>query len=74
MQELQHIVVDEVGIKGHTNLSEAVTKWEAILHSTETKEDFFFFTSNKYAIFIPKSPLTDEQEERIRGMMNASAT
>jgi hypothetical protein len=66
LQQAQRISFDEVGIKGQTNLSTGETKWQAITEATETNDDFFFFTSNKHAIFVPKKCLTVNQTNTIR--------
>lgn len=54
LREPKIISLDDTGIFGGSNLGESQTKWEAFIEATETKNDFFFFTSNKFAQFIPK--------------------
>lgn len=66
LRESQQISFDEVGIRGQTNLSAGETRWLAIIEGTETKDDFFFFTSSKIAMFFPKDGLTVEQIDKIR--------
>lgn len=65
LREKQRISIDEVGIKGQTQLSAGETKWSAIIEATESKDDFFFFISNKFAMFVPKHKLTSEQKALI---------
>ena len=66
LQEKQRISIDEIRIQGETNLSAAETKWPAIIEATESNDDFFFFTSNKHAMFIPKRNLSTEQKDRLK--------
>jgi hypothetical protein len=42
--------------------------WSAITETDETDEDFFFFTSPKMALFIPKRTFTFEQQDKIRNL------
>jgi hypothetical protein len=66
LQEPQSISIDDGGITGKNNLSSGETKWMAIIKSMETEDNFFFFTSNKMAMFIPKRFLTDIQTNQLR--------
>lgn len=68
LKEKQQISFDESGIKGRTDLSAGETKWKAIIEATETEDDFFFFTSNKFALFVPKRVFTLEQLIHIRDL------
>jgi hypothetical protein len=63
MRETQHIYFNESGIGGQTNLSAGETSWEAFIEATETKEDFYFFTTKKMAQFIPKRVFKSESEQ-----------
>jgi hypothetical protein len=67
LKEPQTISFDDEGINGETYLSSGLTKWAAIIEATETKDDFFFFISNKYAMFTPKRAFSDEDQiEQVR--------
>ena len=69
LQAIQEVTFDAAGIEGQTNLSSAVTKWEAVTEATETDRDFFFFISNKKALFIPKRAFADDfQINLLRGL------
>src|SRR5687767_2638141 len=39
LRELQEISINDVGIKGQTNISAGETKWAAIIEATESKDD-----------------------------------
>ena len=54
LQQPQRITFDEDGIEGETILSSGQVKWEAIIEATESEQDFYFFTSKKFAYFVPK--------------------
>ncbi|HMJ24927.1 MAG TPA: YcxB family protein, partial [Pyrinomonadaceae bacterium] len=41
-------------------LSDSEIKWEAIVKVRETKRDFFFYTSKRIALFLPKRFLSNE--------------
>lgn len=62
LNEPQRISFDEEGINGETYLSSGLTKWAAIIEATETKDDLFFFTSNKFAMFVPKRAFVNEEQ------------
>jgi hypothetical protein len=69
LRATQEITFDEVGVKGETNLSSAVTKWDAVVEAAETDEDFFFFVSNKKALFIPKRGFESTlEQDRLRAL------
>ncbi len=69
MREIQHISFNEDGIGGHTNLSAGKTNWIAFIEVTETKEDFYFFTTKKMAQFVPKRAFESEfQQNELRGL------
>ncbi|HEY8563735.1 MAG TPA: YcxB family protein [Pyrinomonadaceae bacterium] len=60
LRAAQEVSFDDAGIKGETDLSSALTKWEAVVEAAETDKDFFFFISNKKALFVPKRAFADE--------------
>jgi hypothetical protein len=66
LKEPQSIFIDESGIGGSSTISQGITKWGAFIEAVETKEDFFFFTSKKFAIFIPKRVLSDADQYSLR--------
>ncbi|HEY0457852.1 MAG TPA: YcxB family protein [Pyrinomonadaceae bacterium] len=70
LRAVQEVSFDETGIKGETALSSAVTKWDAVIEAAETDKDFFFFVSNKKALFVPKRAFADEfQMNLLRGLL-----
>lgn len=60
MQEENNIVFSIEGIKTTTNLASSTLKWEAIVKALESETEFLFYTSNKFAHFIPKSIFASE--------------
>jgi YcxB-like protein len=52
-------------------LGSGQTKWEAFIEATETKEDFFFFTSSKFAQFIPKYAFNETQLNQLRELVKS---
>jgi hypothetical protein len=67
LSECNFVIFDESGIKGKTSISSSETNWEAFVKAYETEKDFFFFTSNKLAVFIPKHAfISDEQINQLR--------
>ncbi|NNE99452.1 MAG: YcxB family protein [Pyrinomonadaceae bacterium] len=66
LQEKQFVTFEDEGIRAKTSLSEGLTKWEAILKIIETEKDFFFFISNRSALFIPKNELVPQVHDQIR--------
>jgi hypothetical protein len=70
LQQTQHICFDEDGIKGQSSLASGETKWEAVIEAVESKEDFFFYTSKKIAMFIPKRCFSsEEQQNQLRDLI-----
>jgi hypothetical protein len=72
LNEVQHLKFDGNGISGKTNLSEGTTKWQAIIECSETNDDIFFFTSKKFAMFVPKSQLSSNQLAEIKVLATAN--
>jgi hypothetical protein len=66
LRETQYISFDEKGLYGTSQFGSGQTNWEAIIEATETEDDFFFFTTKKFAQFIPKRFFTEEQINQIR--------
>jgi YcxB-like protein len=71
LKEIKVLTLDEEGIKGSQNLGSGQTKWEAFIEATETKEDFFFFTSSKFAQFIPKYAFNETQLNQLRELVKS---
>lgn len=66
LNKSQIMSLNEEGVEGQNSLGSNKIKWEAFLEATETKDDFFFFTTNKFAQFIPKRFFTEEQIKQVR--------
>jgi hypothetical protein len=62
MRQPQTIRFDEEGIEGQTLLSSGTVKWEAVIEATESQDDLFFFTSKKFAMFVPKDAFEGPQD------------
>jgi hypothetical protein len=69
LRETKRITVEEEGLAGNTDLSSGIVKWAAFIDAVETKKSFLFFTSKKFAQFIPKRVITLEQENEIRALV-----
>ena len=65
LNEVQHISINASGIKGQTNLGHGETRWEAFIEATESKSDFFFFTTKNFALFIPKYAVSGDESQQI---------
>jgi hypothetical protein len=68
LREMQFLSIDEEGLYGTNQFGSGQTKWEAMVEVTETEDDFFFFTSGKFAQFVPKRFFTPEQQNQIRDL------
>ena len=68
LREPQYISFDEKGLYGTNQFGSGQTNWEAMIEATETEDDFFFFTTKKFAQFIPKRFFTEEQIIQIRNL------
>lgn len=67
LQQTNTFSLDEKGIKWSGHLGSGEIKWGAIVESVETKSDFFFFTSDKFAHFVPKRAfVSEEQQNQLR--------
>ena len=42
--------------------SDGEIKWDAIIKARETKQDFFFYTSKRFALFLPKRVISGESQ------------
>jgi len=62
----QIVTFDDAGLSGENEFLSGVLKWHAIVEVTETKDDFYFFKSPKFAQFVPKRFFTDEQIDGIK--------
>lgn len=58
------------GIETESELSSSRTKWEAVVEAAETRDDFFFFSSSKFAMFVPKSVMSEIQIITLRELAN----
>src|SRR4051794_29721246 len=47
-------IFDEQGFSIGGELSQSELKWAAVIKAVETEKDFYFYTSKKFAHFIPK--------------------
>jgi len=69
MRQPQRLTFDNDGLDGRTILSSGHVSWDAIIEATESEDDFFFFTSKKIAMFVPKSSFeTSEEQNAVRQM------
>lgn len=66
LQEAQTISFSEDGIESKSNLSASQINWNAVIEMAETDKDFFFFTSPKIALFIPKRVFSLERQGEIK--------
>jgi len=66
LQVPQFVSFDEEGLYATNQFGSGQTKWEAIIETVETEEDFFFFTTNKFAQFVPKRFFSAEQLKQIK--------
>jgi hypothetical protein len=57
-----HWVISDAGIATKSELSSTEIKWEAVTKFRESKTDFFFYTAPRFAKFLPKRSLPDEQQ------------
>lgn len=59
------------GISIAGRLSDANIKWEAILRAHESKTDFLFYTTKRFAQFLPKRAFAnDDTASELRAMLN----
>ena len=56
-------VINGEGIRITGALSNTEIKWEAIIKVRESKSDLFFYSATRFARFLPKRVLTDEQQK-----------
>jgi hypothetical protein len=68
LRDSQFIIFDDEGLYATSRLGSGQTKWDAMVEVTETEEDFLFFTTNKFAQFVPKRFFTDEQLDQIKNI------
>lgn len=70
LQETKRLQFDEEGISSSSQLGKTETKWEAVIEAVESKKDFFFYITNKYAQFVPKRAFTSvEQQNELRHLV-----
>jgi hypothetical protein len=60
----QTIEVNESGLRFSGGLYQSELKWEAILEVVETRDDFLFYISNRFAYFLPKRAVSSSDELR----------
>jgi hypothetical protein len=68
LQEAQAISFGEEGIESKSDSFASKINWNAIIETAETDKDFFFFTSPKMALFIPKRVFSVEQQDKIKNL------
>lgn len=68
LQAPKIVTFDDEGMAGASDLGGGITKWEAFTEAAETEALFLFFTSNKFAHFVPKRAFTLQQQEQIRNL------
>jgi len=68
LQETQTISFGEDGIESRSDSSAGKINWNAVIETAETDKDFFFFTSPKMALFIPKRVVSTEQQSEIKNL------
>ena len=56
-------VINDEGIKITGALSNTEIKYEAIIKVRESKSDLFFYSATRFARFLPKRVITDEQQD-----------
>jgi hypothetical protein len=67
MRQPQRLMFDNDGLDGQTILSSGHVRWDAIIEATESEDDFYFFTSKKIAMFVPKRSFeTIEEQNAVR--------
>ncbi len=69
IQGTQTISFGEDGIESKSDLSASKINWNAVIETAETDKDFFFFTSPKIALFIPKRVFSVEQQDEIKNLV-----
>jgi hypothetical protein len=62
LQQNNTFSFDENGVRWAGHLGSGEIKWDAVVESVETKNDFFFFTSNRFAHFVPKRAFTNQEQ------------
>jgi hypothetical protein len=68
LHEAQVISFGEEGIESKSDSFASKINWNAIIETAETDKDFFFFTSPKMALFIPKRVFSVEQRDEIKNL------
>jgi hypothetical protein len=68
LQESQTISFAEDGIESKSDSSANKIDWNAVIETAETDKGFFFFTSSKMGLFIPKRILSVEQQHEIKNL------
>jgi len=68
LQEAQTISFGEDGIESKSDSSAGKINWNAVIETAETDKDFFFFTSPKIGLFIPKRVFSVEQQDGIKNL------
>ena len=63
LQEPKTLVFSDDGVNGYQSLATGATSWDAFVSAEESENDFYLFTSNKAANFIPKSSFRSKDEE-----------
>ncbi|GEM_PF-1522717 len=62
-QQTQQVLFDDDGINIQNLLGSGEAKWGAIIEVVESKEDFYFYTAKKFAMFVPKRCFSSEEQQ-----------
>ena len=68
LKETYKIVFSELGIVSTSKSFESEIKWNAIIQTRETEDDFFFFTSPRVAMFVPSRVFTAQQQRDLQNL------
>lgn len=62
MQAENSFTVSNEGIENSNSLTSGTVSWDAIVKAVETQTDFLFYTSDRYAQFVPKYVFASETD------------
>lgn len=63
LQEAKTMIFTENGVNGYQSLATGEASWDAFVSAEESEKDFYLFTSNKAASFIPKRGFQSKDDE-----------
>jgi len=65
-QAVHHWIISDDGLMTNSELGSSQIRWGAVIKFRESKSDFFFFTAPRFAKFIPKRTLPEQQQMELR--------